>query len=474
MKKREMLRKNVLAGVVILCLLLPVFFSCEPDPAEKELLPTDNYVPVANSFNGVWKDAEDTYWKFNTDGTGGKATTAAGPFENDEFGFLVFTHPTTSVNTLVMLSGEPVTVTRYILEIEDNQASLTLYSNSESVITFDWVSGRAAPLSLTNVLIGGEIAAVWNAQSTLNGSWSIKFRADGSVQHYHHQMNHQFNNSYALWKNTLVIFGTGGRFTSPVVGTLASTITSTSNKDTWTLQESSIKWIYTKVPGVKWKEGDVVQPAADTYAHMANPFNGVWKEAEDSYWEFRTDGTGGYATTATGEFSDEFSFVVTASSGNTTSLVMLDDDGADTRYTYVIEDDTATLTLSGTSESKVLTKESGEPQILSLSNQLIGELAALWNPATTLNGSWSIKFRTDGSVQLYHHQMGMQFNNGYVLRGNTLAIFGTGGRFTQKPVVGTLASKNSDTWTLQELEGKGGSNGVFSWLYTQVSAAPWR
>jgi hypothetical protein len=472
-------------------LLLPVFFGCDQEPADEYqpqyFLPGDNYVPVANSFNGVWKDADDTYWKFNTDGTGGKAETATGPFEN-EFSFLVFTgyydqggsmNPNPSIVTL----DDDGTVTRYEFTIESDVATLTPKPSGED-ITLEWVSGKAAALNLTNDLIGGEIAAVWNithATTPFNGSWSIKYNANGTVRLYHHQASHQFTNSYLLRGDKLVIFGSMRFYQNPVVATLTLKTTSSSAtalKDTWQVTETAggtngaITWVYTKVAGAKWKDGVVeVSPVADPYVPVENPFIGVWKEAEDSYWEFRTDGTGGYATTATGEFSDEFSLVVTASSGNTTSLVMLNDTEDSitaTRYTYVIENGTATLTqVLGGSATITLERESGEPQILTLTNDLIGELAAVWNATTTLNGSWSIKFRTDGSVRHYHHQMNHQFNNGYVLRGNTLAIFGTGGRFTSNPVTGTLTSTtaNKDTWKLQESS--------TPWIYTKINAAVW-
>jgi hypothetical protein len=451
----------------------------------------DNYVPVANSFTGVWKASENEYWQFNKNGTGGKAATAAGPF-SDDFSFLVFTGSysgTTTMNpnpSIVILEGtDTITVTRYELLIKNDKATLTNKTTEGEDLSLDWVSGKGEALSLTNPLIGGEIAAVWSpASGAINGSWSIKYNADGTVRLYHHQAGHQFVNSYALRGDTLVIFGSMRFAANPIV----ATITNPVQNNTWQVTETgstSNKWIYTKVAGVPWKaEGGVtvVQPLADSYVPTANPFIGVWKnEADSKYWEFRTDGTGGYAATATGEFSDEFSFLVTATGGGDTALIMLnDDDGSVTVTSYIVttDDDEAILTpSSGTAIT--LKQESGTPQILSLENDLLGELSTVWLPASgTVTASWSVKYRADGSVQFYRQQQpsAHQANVSYALRGDTLVIYGAEmTRFSTNPVVATVSSLISsatakDTWQVTETSGTGS---LQTWIYTKISAALW-
>jgi hypothetical protein len=82
-------------------------------------------------------------------------------------------------------------------------------------------------------------------------TWSIKYRADGTVKTYHHS-SHQFENAYALQGNTLVLFGEH-RFTNLVI----AEITQLEN-GTWQVSETQstpppAEWVYTKVAAAKWK-----------------------------------------------------------------------------------------------------------------------------------------------------------------------------------------------------------------------------
>jgi hypothetical protein len=231
--------------------------------------PPDDPNALVNPFIGVWS-VDGEYWQFGSNGTGGTATTEAGPFP-DTFSFFIYPEQGVEVavpseGVLVMLddSEEGVDVTSYEFLIEGNNATLTKRLSktelSPSPMTLERKSGAPSPLGLTNRLIGE-----WEATWTVNAAhkWSLKYRTDGTVKTYHHG-SHQFENGYALRHNTLVIFG-GMRF--GVTGSFAGMgITSeiAQKADKYEVTENQINppanattgaavWTYTIVGAAEWQ-----------------------------------------------------------------------------------------------------------------------------------------------------------------------------------------------------------------------------
>jgi hypothetical protein len=214
----------------------------------------------------------------------------------------------------------------------------------------------------------------------------------------------------------------------------------------------------------------------DPHVPLPNSFIGVWKEGAQ-YWQFRTDGTGGKANTQSGPFPDTFSFFVYAGQDVQTaplegSLLILEDNGAGgvtvTRYAFEIAGNQAVL------EDITLERVSGSPQVLNVTNPLIGEWSADWSwPGSDHSGgTWSLKYRADGTLKLYHHQVQHQFENGYALRGNTLVIFGDMrfGSFTGMPIIAEISQQANGKWQVQEIQEY---PGPATWIYTKVAAAKW-
>jgi hypothetical protein len=207
-----------------------------------------------------------------------------------------------------------------------------------------------------------------------------------------------------------------------------------------------------------------------------NPLIGVWKDAENKYWKFNSDGTGGKATASNGTFADDFSFLYWSGDGDMASkapasLLILEDDNnavSVTNYAFSIATEnsttTVTLTASGSPAATVtLEKVSGTPAALSLTNQFIGEHFASW-PSGAI---WSIKYRADGTVMVYHHQAGHQFDNAYAIRGDTLVIFGQM-RFASAPIAAGITQVGN---TLKATEK---SAAATKWTYTKVDLAEWK
>jgi hypothetical protein len=233
----------------------------------------------------------------------------------------------------------------------------------------------------------------------------------------------------------------------------------------------------------------------DPHVPLVNPFIGVWKDEAGKYWQFKTDGTGGWAEAEAGPFLNDFSFFIFSGQDVRTApdegnLVILDDSGGElavSRYQFYIIDDEDTAILrpmpelgddgkpKGAQEDDFeMEKLSGSPQVLSLTNPLIGEISADWW-TEDLTGDhagikWSIKYRADGTVKTYHHQIGHQFENAYALRGNTLVIFGFM-RFAGNPVIAKISSLGDDKWQVQETQT---NPGPAKWEYTKVDKAKWR
>jgi len=249
MKKILLLLLAVWPLALVLCLA-----ACKKETD----LPADPHVPLMNPFIGVWNDGGQ-HWQFRPDGTGGRAAAQAGPF-SDDFSFFVYAgqdvQAAPSQGSLVMLDdsggADSVNVTRYEFLIANNQATLTVSGASgELHITLERVSGSPQALSLTNPLIG-EWSADWTG-SEHGLTWSLKYRADGTVKTYHHAVRHQFENAYALRGNTLVILGELRFGNAPVTAELSQL-----ENGAWRVTETQsnpapAEWVYTKVAAAQWK-----------------------------------------------------------------------------------------------------------------------------------------------------------------------------------------------------------------------------
>jgi hypothetical protein len=131
---------------------------------------------------------------------------------------------------------------------------------------------------------------------------------------------------------------------------------------------------------------------------------------------------------------------------------------------FVVNGDT--ITLSG-GELKTLERVGGSPAPLVLSNSLIGEWAAEWDG---VHGStWSVKYREDGTVKMFHQEVEHQFENAYALRGDVLVIWGEL-RFGINPVIGDITRDGSRGMTVIERQS---NPAPFTWNYSKVSAVPW-
>jgi hypothetical protein len=218
----------------------------------------------------------------------------------------------------------------------------------------------------------------------------------------------------------------------------------------------------------------------DPHVPLVNPFIGVWKDDVGKYWQFKTDGTGGMADAEGGPFLNDFSFFIFSGQDVKTapdkgSLVILDDSGgslAVSHYRFLIDGNTVTLSPEPEAGQNVeLEKISGSPQVLSLTNGLIGEWSALWQTDTEHDGpKWSLKYRADGTVKAYHHQVRHQFENAYALRADILVIFGLM-RFDNPPVIAEISSLENGKLRVIEKQLK--DPPPAKWTYTKVKAAEW-
>ena len=224
------------------------------------------------------------------------------------------------------------------------------------------------------------------------------------------------------------------------------------------------------------KEPDL-PPGGDPHIPPVNSFIGVWK-AGGQYWEFRRDGTGGRAATQEGPFPDDFSFLFFDGKGTEAappSLLILEGSPVTVKcYKFTIAGNGATLTPVATGSPITLSRVSGEPQVVSLTNDLIGEWSAQWHlPSQGEHSSaleWSIKYYADGTVKVYHHAVGHQFENAYALRGNTLVIYGAW-RFSIAPVTANISSQGNGKWQVNETQS---NPDPADWVYTKVNAAKWK
>jgi len=251
------MKKTRLFLLAVLCVT-----ACKEEPD----LPDDPHLQLVNPFIGVWR-AGDEYWQFRTNGTGGKAASATGSFP-DTFSFLVYAgqdvQKAPSNGSLVILedSGANLIVTRYVFDIDGNEAELTEKTQatasspslSKSSFILERVSGAPYPITLTNPFIG-EWSATWDGLhdgSNKDDTWSIKYRADGTVKTYHLGVRHQFENAYAVRGNKLVIFGFMRFQINPVI----SDFTKTDDGKYHVVEKQAYpppaNWNYTKVESAEW------------------------------------------------------------------------------------------------------------------------------------------------------------------------------------------------------------------------------
>jgi hypothetical protein len=135
--------------------------------------------------------------------------------------------------------------------VSDSAITLSAQEGGTSAV-LERVSGGPEALALSIPFIG-EWTAEWDAGE--HGlSWSWKYRADGTAKTLHHEVGHQFENSYITRGGLLVQFGYlrfgyGGR---PVFGDFTL-----DGEDRIIITEkqshiSSVNWVYTRVSSAPW------------------------------------------------------------------------------------------------------------------------------------------------------------------------------------------------------------------------------
>jgi hypothetical protein len=216
----------------------------------------------------------------------------------------------------------------------------------------------------------------------------------------------------------------------------------------------------------------------DPHIPLVNPFVGVWQVSGGGLREFRTDGTGGDADSLTGPFGDDFSFFIYAGQDTQTTpeegTLVTVQCGADAasaviaKYGFHVDNNAVTLT--GGKSPLTLTRRSGTPEALNVSNSLIGEWIADWNSEHGL--TWSLKYRSDGTVKTLHHEARHQFENGYTMRGDVLVIFGQW-RFSFTPLAADITLHSGSSITVTEIQSSEQQVSPAVWLYTKTEAAPW-
>lgn len=166
-------------------------------------------------FIGTWRTSGGEYYRFNTDGTGGIASSADA-FFGDDFSFLVWngtgeTPGYPRQNTLGIISGDttdPAAVRVRLYRYTTGNGTVSLREPGGETIVFTRITGSPAPLDLTPHPLLGQWEAKWNGQnhSGALGTWSFLYRPDGTVRTYHHRL-HQFDNAYVVRGDVLVIIG---------------------------------------------------------------------------------------------------------------------------------------------------------------------------------------------------------------------------------------------------------------------------
>jgi len=212
-----------------------------------------------------------------------------------------------------------------------------------------------------------------------------------------------------------------------------------------------------------------------------NIFMGQWKVNNDVYYRFNTDGTGGISKTPEGAFTEDFSFLSWEGTGVTqnypklNTLLLVGGSGNSLQdvtvklYSYTASGDTINLQDSDGNQL-VFTRISGSPAVLNiLPNPLLGQWEAKWNGGNHDGalGTWSLLYRSDGTVKTYHHKL-HQFDNAYLVRGNVLVILGEWRFHPSFPVViGSITVKGKDSLFVREAGGT-------TWDYKKKANAVWK
>jgi hypothetical protein len=468
-----------------------------------------NIVFPLNPFIGTWKGSDGKTWTFNKNGTYGIDSAA-------DYGSFAVWSGKPGRKFLVTVSGDPNTITvesvaagttglytPYCFEQTGDTIKITPiefdYSayNKQDARSFE---ETGAPIILTRQI--GEPAALDlslnTSTSMMIGEWSAAFyntiynpsdastntAINNTITYYSDgRVAYSYEGTWLKRGNVFITVGNDGRRWDPPAlaswDKKKSTSGALNGKDVVLINEyrpdgagtpysrgtnTSLYWRMVKN---ETDPGGDTEPA-DPYVPLVNPFTGVWKITETEYWHFKSDGTGGKASTDAGPLSDTFSFFVFVESQFYTSgspkqsLVTLDDDGNITRYGFSIEQNNATLTPAA-GDPITLVRVKGKASALSLTNELIGEYNATWSSS----GEWSIKYRADGTARFYHRSAGHQFENGYALRGDTLVICGNM-RFAANPIKATIVKQEDGTWKATE------TGGTTYYIYTKVDAAEWK
>jgi hypothetical protein len=231
--------------------------ACKQEPDDEG----DPHAPLVNPFTGVWRvsggeSLENSFLKFNTNGTGGLGESAAAA-GGDDFSFLVYAgqdvQDIPSSGTLVTLSGSGAGIAVSVYGFTVSGGSITLNpQNGGSSLTLERVSGSPAVLELSTPFLG-EWTADWSTGEH-GRSWSWKYRADGTAKTFHHEVRHQFENSYVTRGGVLALFGDlrFGYAGNAVFGGFtvngADSITVTERQAT----PSPAVWTYTRVSSAPW------------------------------------------------------------------------------------------------------------------------------------------------------------------------------------------------------------------------------
>jgi len=214
-----------------------------------------------NIFVGQWRLDTGSYYRFNTDGTGGVSPSPEGNFV-EEFSFLswVGTGITTGypkVNSLLLVSGsgnsaQDITMKLYSYTRESD-GTVRLQDAEGNSFTFTRVAGSPAPLDVRPHPLLGQWEAKWNGRNHDGalGTWSFLYRPDGTLRAYHHRL-HQFDNAYLVRGNVLVILGEW-RF-HPAFPVNFGGITAKGNDSVFVGEAGGTTWDYRRKAKVLWKK----------------------------------------------------------------------------------------------------------------------------------------------------------------------------------------------------------------------------
>jgi len=212
-----------------------------------------------------------------------------------------------------------------------------------------------------------------------------------------------------------------------------------------------------------------------------NIFIGQWRLNTGVYYSFYTDGTGGISASPEGNFFEDFSFLswegtgITPNYPKSNTLLLAIGPGNSPQdvtiklYSYSASGDTLNIKDSDGNQL-VFTRVSGSPTVLNvLPHPLLGQWEAKWNGGNHDGalGTWSLLYRTDGTVKTYHHRL-HQFDNAYLVRGNVLITLGEWRFHPSFPVIaGGITVNGKDAVFVREAGGT-------TWDYKRKANAVWK